>query len=103
MNSRERTDRFPFDDFPKHDMLSIQVRRRHRRDEKLRPVGVRPSIRHRQQERFRMVHGEGLVLKLFTINRLAARPISGGKVTYIHHAISQARLQRSEITHRPGS
>uniref|UniRef100_A0A7S0KTQ8 Uncharacterized protein n=1 Tax=Micromonas pusilla TaxID=38833 RepID=A0A7S0KTQ8_MICPS len=49
---------------PEHYVFSVEVRRRLRRDEELRPVGVRPGVGHGEQKRLVVVDAKRLVLEL---------------------------------------
>lgn len=52
-----------------------------RGDEELRSVGVRPSVRHAEDERLVVLHGEVLVLKHAAVDRLTAGAVRVGEVT----------------------
>jgi hypothetical protein len=49
------------DDFAKDDMLVVQVATRTKGNEKLTTIGIRTSIRHRQQTTLRMLHSKGFI------------------------------------------
>lgn len=89
------------DHLAKHNMLLIQMGRRHRRNEELRsvracpqldsshttqfPARTWPSIRHAQQEWLFMNLLKVLILKLLPVYALSACAVALGEVTALDH------------------
>ena len=59
-------------DRTENDMLAVQVRRRHGRDEELRPVGVLAGVRHAQEALALVLRIEVLVVELLSVDALSA-------------------------------
>ena len=86
------TYRFALDNFTKYNVLSVQMRSRSDRYEKLRTISIRTCVcletyvwvivrvdnraYHRKQERFLVFSRKGFILELFTINGLSTRTCS---------------------------
>ena len=66
----------PVNNLPKHNMLSVQVRRLHRSDEELTAVRAGSSIGHAQQERLLMLELKVLVLELLAVDGLATSAVA---------------------------
>lgn len=67
------------------DVLAVEPRARHSRDEELRTVRVRAGVGHRELTRLGVLDLEVLVGKLGAVDRLAARTVAGREVTALKH------------------
>lgn len=65
-----------------------------RGDKELRPVGVRPSVRHAEDERLVVFHGEVLVLEHAAVDRLAAGAVRIGEVAALKEEALEAVIIR---------
>jgi len=81
------------DDLAEHDVLLVQVRSGNSRDEELRAVGPRASVRHAQQKRLPMELFEVLVFEFLAVDALTAGAVALCEVTVI--AISFAQFMSS--------
>merc|ERR1712166_214230 len=74
-------------DFAEHNVLAVEERGLHRRDEELGSVGAGASIGHREQPRLVVLQLEVLVLEFSAVNRLATRAIAGSEVATLEHKV----------------
>mmetsp|Transcript_2280 Transcript_2280/g.5694 ORF Transcript_2280/g.5694 Transcript_2280/m.5694 type:complete len:252 (+) Transcript_2280:25-780(+) len=72
-------------DLAENDVLAIQMRGGHGAEEELRPVGVRPAIRHGEDAGGRVLVLESLIPELVAVDGLAARAVALGEVTALAH------------------
>jgi hypothetical protein len=80
-------------DLSEHSVLAIQPRGSNQGDEELRPVGVSTSIGHAKKTRGVVLDGEVLIVKLVTVDALAASTITTGKVTSLTHEVSDNTVE----------
>ncbi len=85
-------------DTAKHDVLAVEVRRRHSGDEELAAVGVGAGIGHAEQPSADVLVLEALVRKLGAVYALATRAVVVGKVTALLKQVSCCQLRRSHDT-----
>jgi len=69
------------------DMLSVQPLRLHRTEEKLRTIGVWPSVGHRQNARSRMLELKVFVFEFVAVDRFATRPVVVCKIATLAHKL----------------
>eukprot|EP00982_Pelagococcus_subviridis_P012445 31175-Pelagococcus_subviridis.AAC.14 len=72
-------------DLPEDDVPHVQMRRRRRGDEKLRPVRVRAGVCHREQKRTVVRDPERFVFKLLAVDGLPARAVRLREVPALAH------------------
>jgi small ligand-binding sensory domain FIST len=74
-------------------MFAIQMRRLHRRDEKLTSVRVRSCICHTQQVRLVVPQGKVLIRELLAVDGLATSTIAIGEVTTLNHEVGDDAVE----------
>mmetsp|Transcript_13072 Transcript_13072/g.18072 ORF Transcript_13072/g.18072 Transcript_13072/m.18072 type:complete len:258 (-) Transcript_13072:197-970(-) len=84
-----------FEDFAKDDMFSVKVRSWGNSQEKLRSIGMLPSVRHREQAFLLMLNFEVLVFKLLAVNGLASLTIPIGEVSSLAHESRNYSVERA--------
>jgi len=79
----------------KHDVLSIEMRRRLKRDEELTLVGVLPGVRHAQYPGLVMQPAEGFIAKRAARRdrRVPTRPIEALKVSTLRHEVGDHAME----------
>lgn len=78
-------------------MLPIQMRRRHRRDEELAPVRVRPRIRHAQQKWAVVLADEILVIELVAVDGFPARAVTSSEVPTLEHEFGDDAVEAGAL------
>ena len=73
------------DDLAEDDVLAVQVRRGHRRDEELRAVGVGARVGHREQSGARVLDHEVLVRERAAVDGHGAGAVAGKDVAALQH------------------
>jgi len=73
--------------FAEHNVLPVQMRRLHRRDEKLAAVGVFARVGHGQESWTIVPQLEVLILELLTVNALTAGAVMSGEITALTHEV----------------
>ena len=84
-------------DLSEADVLAVQVRRGHGRDEELGAIGVSSAIGHRKQSRLRVLVVEVLVLELLAVDRLAARAIAASEVAALDHEVLDDAMEGAAL------
>jgi len=81
------------DDLAEDDVLAVQPLRLGRAQEKLAAVCVGAGVSHRQDSRSGMLEGEVLVLKLVSVDGLAAGSVVVGEVAALAHEVGDHSVE----------
>ena len=85
------------EDFPEHNVASVQPRGHFRRDEKLRSVSILPGVRHGQPAGAEMLQFEIFVFEPLSINASPSGPVSSSEISALDHEIFDDSVERGAL------
>merc|ERR1719409_624569 len=84
-----------------HDVRVVETRRRPRGDEELRPIRVRPVIRHGQHAGGVVRHPERLVLEFLPVNALPAATVLRREIPTLTHETLDDSMKTRSLVRQP--